>query len=57
MTQECIDCGAELTVPEDALQGEIISCPDCGLDYSLEADDNGGKHLVQLNLEGEDWGE
>ncbi len=46
-----------MDVPNDALIGEIIGCPDCGLDYVIENDDSGGKHLKELLIEGEDWGE
>ena len=56
MTDCCIDCSAPLEVPADALDGEIISCPDCGLDYVIE-EENGRKDLKQLTVDGEDWGE
>ena len=54
---DCIDCSAPLEVPTDAQNGEIISCPDCGLDYVVEIEKNGSKQLKQLTVEGEDWGE
>ncbi|MDP6459073.1 MAG: lysine biosynthesis protein LysW [Candidatus Bathyarchaeota archaeon] len=57
MTNTCVDCGAGMDVPTDALIGEIIGCPDCGLDYVIENDDSGGKQLKELLIEGEDWGE
>jgi alpha-aminoadipate carrier protein LysW len=56
MTDCCIDCTADLEVPEDVLEGEIISCPDCGLDYVIEIENN-MFFLKQLTCEGEDWGE
>ena len=57
MIDLCIDCCATLDVPADALNGEIISCPDCGLDYVVEFGENGSKELKQLTIDGEDWGE
>ena len=57
MTDACMDCGADLDVPNDSLTGEIIGCPDCGLDYVIEEDDSGNKQLTELLIEGEDWGE
>ena len=27
---ECKDCGAEMKAPDDAVVGEIVTCPDCG---------------------------
>ena len=57
MMENCIDCSAELVVPEDVLNDEIIGCPDCGLDYIIELENNGRKKLVELTIEGEDWGE
>ncbi len=57
MTNEkCPDCEATVTVPEDALLGEILSCPDCGLD--LEVTKVGQNQAVKaLVVEKEDWGE
>lgn len=56
MKYTCIDCGRELEVPEDALEGEIIGCPDCGIDYVVEF--VGGELMInELTIEGEDWGQ
>ncbi len=52
-----MDCKALIDVPEDALPGEIVSCPDCGLDYVVEMDESGLLILKELTIEGEDWGE
>ena len=57
MIEICIDCKASIEVPLDSIEGEIIGCPDCGLDYVIENGDNGSKKLIQLSVEGEDWGE
>ncbi|MBC8225022.1 lysine biosynthesis protein LysW [Candidatus Bathyarchaeota archaeon] len=57
MSNACMDCGANLDVPNDSLQGEIIGCPDCGLDFVIEMDESGNKQLRELLIEGEDWGE
>ena len=57
MANSCMDCGADLDIPADTLTGEIIGCPDCGLDFVIEVDDSGSKHLRELLIEGEDWGE
>ena len=54
---ECVDCKAFIEVPEDAVLGEIVSCPDCGLDYVVEEDESGKLVLKELEIEGEDWGE
>jgi alpha-aminoadipate carrier protein LysW len=57
MTEYCIECNAPLEMPKDALKDEIISCPDCGLDYLIVVGDDGKKELRQLTIDGEDWGE
>ena len=57
MNENCIDCTAPLEVLSDVLDGEIIGCPDCGLDYVMEIGEEGKKELKQLTVEGEDWGE
>ena len=41
MDYPCTDCGASVEMPNDALPGEIIGCPDCGLDYVIETDEGG----------------
>ena len=57
MSIECTDCGASLDIPSDAQKGEIVGCPDCGLDYVVVLDKTGHKHLKELTIESEDWGE
>ncbi len=57
MENTCTDCGAGMDVPNDVLTGEIIGCPDCGVDYVIENDESGSKQLAELLIEGEDWGE
>ena len=57
MTMSCADCGGVLEFPGDAVVGEIVECPDCGLEYVVEEIDNGLLKLVELNIKGEDWGE
>lgn len=51
----CPECDGELGIPEDAVQGEIIPCPDCGAELevlSLDPATVGLAPEVQ-----EDWGE
>ena len=57
MMQLCIDCSSDVPVPNDSIDGEIISCPDCGLDYIITLKDDGSKTLKELTIVGEDWGE
>ena len=57
MSIKCVDCGADVELPEEAIPGEIIGCPDCGLDYAIIKDASGLLILQQLLIEGEDWGE
>jgi hypothetical protein len=54
---ECKDCGGDLILPFDVQNDEIIGCEDCGLDYVVEIDEPGLVHLLELAIEGEDWGE
>lgn len=57
MTMVCVDCDAMVEIPEDAIPGEIVSCPDCGLDYVVVQDETGVLSLKELTIKGEDWGE
>ena len=52
----CKDCGSEIEIPEDAEEGEIIGCGDCGLDFIVKKE-NGRIVIQELTIEGEDWGE
>ena len=54
---KCPDCEAEISVPDDVMLGEVLSCPQCGLE--LEVKEVGGSHIEvqELQIEGEDWGE
>jgi alpha-aminoadipate carrier protein LysW len=47
----------EIEVPDDAMVGEIVSCPDCGLELEVKTVDNGNVELEKLSIEKEDWGE
>lgn len=55
-TYKCFDCDSKIDIPTDALPGEIVSCPSCGVEYELKKK-NGGYELTELGIEGEDWGE
>lgn len=45
-------------MPEDALSGEIVTCPECGASFELAAPaDSGGFTLKPADTVGEDWGQ
>lgn len=51
----CPECGARIGLAEDTVQGEILQCPDCGVELEVVS-------LEPLTLgvapqEEEDWGE
>lgn len=51
----CPECDADVTVPADAMQNELLVCPDCGAELEIIS-------LNPLTLElapetEEDWGE
>ena len=54
-TTSCPECGAEITSDDSTVQGEILPCPDCGVELEVTA-------LEPLTVapapeEEEDWGE
>ncbi len=57
MSINCMDCGRGIEVPKEVLVGEIIDCPDCGLEYVVVETDDGQLLIKELALKGEDWGE
>jgi len=46
-----------LDIPDDVISGEIVSCPDCGMDYEVRIKKEGEIELLPAEIEGEDWGE
>jgi alpha-aminoadipate carrier protein LysW len=57
MKTECQDCGGEINIPDDAMVGEVITCPDCGADFEIESNAKGKVLLKPAETLGEDWGE
>jgi alpha-aminoadipate carrier protein LysW len=52
---ECIECGAELSIESNAIEGEIIVCDECGAELEIIS-----LKPLKLDLaptEMEDWGE
>jgi hypothetical protein len=52
----CIECEADLKIPSDAIEGEIVTCPDCGASYELVKQEQ-GFNIKPAQVVGEDWGE
>jgi alpha-aminoadipate/glutamate carrier protein LysW len=52
----CIECDAEIPIPNDSMQGEIVTCPDCGDSFELvKTGDNFS--IKPAQVVGEDWGQ
>ncbi len=54
-TVSCIECAAEITLDTDTEVGEIIVCPDCGVDLEVTSLEPAAVELAPM--EQEDWGE
>lgn len=54
-TVSCTECAAEINLAEDTEVGEIIVCPDCGVDLEVTSLDPAQVELAPM--EQEDWGE
>ena len=57
MKTECKDCGEEITVTNDAMVGEIITCPDCGADFEIVSKKEDTIEIKPAESVGEDWGQ
>lgn len=57
MKAKCTECDGELTIPDDVINGEIVTCPDCGMDFEVNIKDSDEIELKPAEVEGEDWGE
>ncbi|HEX9730158.1 MAG TPA: lysine biosynthesis protein LysW [Gemmatimonadales bacterium] len=55
VTAECPGCGAAVLLKDDVLQGEIVECPDCGLELEVVGGDPWS--LIPAPEVDEDWGE
>ncbi|HEY5736588.1 MAG: alpha-aminoadipate/glutamate carrier protein LysW/ArgW [Nitrosopumilus sp.] len=53
---KCEECDADISVPSDALEGEIVTCPECGASFELAQGSN-GFDLKPAQTVGEDWGQ
>ena len=51
----CPECAADITLADDTLQGEIVQCPECGVE--LEVISLNPLTLELAPAEEEDWGE
>jgi alpha-aminoadipate/glutamate carrier protein LysW len=57
MNVECKDCGAQITVTQDSMVGEIITCPDCGADFEITLKTGESIEIKTAESVGEDWGQ
>jgi alpha-aminoadipate carrier protein LysW len=53
---KCPECDADIKIPNDAIEGEIVTCPDCGASYELTKT-NEVFNIKPAQVVGEDWGE
>jgi alpha-aminoadipate/glutamate carrier protein LysW len=54
-TVNCPECEAEINLDANAEVGEIIVCPDCGVDLEIVSLDPAKVEIAPM--EQEDWGE
>jgi len=55
MRATCPECAAEIELDDDVLEGEIVDCPDCGVELEVVSVDPLALDLAPE--EEEDWGE
>ena len=53
---QCNVCGANFELPSDVMDGEITSCPNCGMRYIVRLT-NGAAVLEEFRGDVEDYGE
>ncbi len=57
VNSKCPECDGDIDVPDDALDGEIVSCPDCGEEFEVSLNEEKKIILKKAELVAEDWGE
>ncbi len=53
---KCDECDADISIPSDAVEGEIVTCPECGASFELVTSSD-GFNLKSAQTVGEDWGQ
>ena len=56
-TAECEECGAKVSIPGDAIVGEIVECKECSSEYEVASIVQGKATLKKAEVAEEDWGE
>ena len=56
MVIKCPECDAEVKILSDSIEGEIVTCPDCGASYELVRSAEGFA-IKPAQVVGEDWGQ
>lgn len=57
MESKCVECDAGVSIPDDAIIGEIVSCKECGAEYEVVEFKGGTALLKPAEQVEEDWGE
>ena len=57
MKATCSECYFEFEVDKDVMLGEIIECPDCGVELEIIEIKEKEVVLQKAEAEEEDWGE
>jgi len=57
MIAKCEECDADMTVPDDAIVGEIVQCKDWSAEYEGATIGDGKVTLKEAEVAEEDWGE
>ena len=52
----CPECDANMKIPDDAVECEIVTCPEFGASFEL-AKEYEGFELKPAQTVGEDWGQ
>jgi alpha-aminoadipate carrier protein LysW len=52
---KCIECEAEISLPAGLEKGEVIDCPECGVELEVVNAEKGELRVAEV--EGEDWGQ
>ena len=54
---KCPECDGDIKISDDAMNGEIVSCPDCGEEYEVSINEKKEISLKKAEVVAEDWGE
>jgi len=57
MIAKCEECDADISIPQDAIVGEIVQCKECSSEYEVTSIGSDSVKLKKAEVAEKDWGQ